>query len=783
MRHILGLDLHNVVTFKKLSVDFSGNLTYVRGLNLDSDPATPTGNGAGKTLMFSTLANLFFQTTPLAQKKKSKKDILRQKGSSIGAIYRPSDDGPEYEIIQSSKGYTIYEDGKDLELRTIPIAEEFIRKIFPMTETKFYSYCYLSTQRPYLLQRDTDANRLTHLADIFNLDQYSSIREVLAIRLRSINDNELKLSVLEQQRLSLSRKLKELKAPLSKSEYAEAKTRYDALTAKLDKLKNQKFTLTSQQRDLDALYHVEVTLDELRDLWKFDKHPGKMLKRLKRDRDASLLWDRYDSRVSQVKHAVDKLQKQIDALEVPSASSKKLQKSLASSRERLSILQDEISHLRAAEKAHQRIAEKLSSLQAEFDALGISSDIPTADYASEVAVLKSTVKLEHLLEHDHEDSKCPTCQTSLDFDEIRTAVVKAKKRLRKIEAFAHGLRLKSKISELTEALPEFDADDLATKLSEKKAIQSKIESLSEQLEQHSEYESLIRQRDGLEFPEKPDCARPEHSVEEIDEHLDLCGRIVEALSQKEVLLSNHEEYARLRSAQAVKEALKDVSKKSDSLDAELTLLQSKQGSIASKISEYDQHRNTHGVYERELAELEAKIAKLKPATEDKKLLEILVKAYGAKGLRATAATSVCHLLQTNLNHYRDLIFAEPFTFEVKASDTGVSILVDRNNGKPDSVSDVRNLSGAESNSFQLLCLISLLPLIPDQERLNMVVLDEPTSHMDAVSRTIFNERFVPVLREIVPNTYIISPHADDTHPDSAEWVVRKQGGISTLLAD
>ena len=173
MIHILGLDLHNVVTFKKASLDFPEGLTYVRGLNLDSDAANPTSNGAGKSLLFSTLANVLYQTTPMALKRKAKKDILRQKGSTVGLILKPGHDAPEYEILQTSSGYKIYEDGQDVEVRTIPIAEEYIRKLFPLTETKFYSTCYLSTQRPYVLQRDTDSNRLQHLSDIFNLDQYS----------------------------------------------------------------------------------------------------------------------------------------------------------------------------------------------------------------------------------------------------------------------------------------------------------------------------------------------------------------------------------------------------------------------------------------------------------------------------------------------------------------------------------------------------------------------------------------------------------------------------------
>jgi energy-coupling factor transporter ATP-binding protein EcfA2 len=97
------------------------------------------------------------------------------------------------------------------------------------------------------------------------------------------------------------------------------------------------------------------------------------------------------------------------------------------------------------------------------------------------------------------------------------------------------------------------------------------------------------------------------------------------------------------------------------------------------------------------------------------------------------------------------------------------------------VSDVRNLSGAESNSFQLLCLISLLPLLPDNERVNLVILDEPTSHQDVVSRELFHTRYIPVLREVVPSVYVVDNHRDPLPKDAKEWVVQKQGGVSSLL--
>ncbi len=783
MRHILGLDLTKVVTFKKLSVDFNQNLTYIRGLNLDADPANPTGNGAGKTLMFSTLANVLFQTTPLALKKKSKRDILRQKGSSVGLVLKQSADGPEYEIIQTSSGYKIYEDGKDLELRTIPLAEEYIRKLFPLSETKFYSTCYLSTQRPYPLQRDTDTNRLQHFIDIFNLDQHSAIKDVLTQRLRTIKDNELKLSVLEQQRLELRRKLKEIRGTASDSEYRSAKAEYDSCTKRLEDLQADRYKLVTRQRDLSQLLEVEKTLDELRSRYQFKKPPEKMLRLFKKYRSDSLAWDRWRHRSEEASKLIAKIDKQLSQLEPPTLSKEKIASRRKKCQLRLRELSDTINTLTAAKRKHANTTKEISRLQEEFDQLGISvKKLADVDYRSEIAVLNSTIKLERLLEHESSDThSCPTCLTKLDFDGIRKAVTSAKKKKAQLQALAEAARLHAELEELRANQIEFCQEDLDSAVSEQTELTAKYDKYAEQHEALSRYETLVAHRAEIEIPAKPDCDEPEYSVSDIDEHTDLCASIVDALSSKDVILSNHADLSDLRSASAVTKKLGSISNKLSALDSDLATLREVQSKAAAVVTTYEQHRSTHKVYKRELEAVEVKIEKLKPSATTKKLLEILIKAYGPKGLRAVAADSICSLFQTNLNHYCDLIFAEPFVFDVKASESGISITVDRNNGKPDSVSDVRNLSGAESNSFQLLCLISLLPLLPDNERVNLVILDEPTSHQDAVSRELFHTRYIPVLREVVPCVYVVDNHRDPLPKDAKEWVVQKQDGVSTLL--
>ena len=66
--------------------------------------------------------------------------------------------------------------------------------------------------------------------------------------------------------------------------------------------------------------------------------------------------------------------------------------------------------------------------------------------------------------------------------------------------------------------------------------------------------------------------------------------------------------------------------------------------------------------------------------------------------------------------------------------------------------------------------------------MNMVLLDEPTAHMDGVSRQIFVERYLPALMEVVPHIYVITPH-DEYINGSSEWIVCKQRGVSKLITD
>ena len=72
--------------------------------------------------------------------------------------------------------------------------------------------------------------------------------------------------------------------------------------------------------------------------------------------------------------------------------------------------------------------------------------------------------------------------------------------------------------------------------------------------------------------------------------------------------------------------------------------------------------------------------------------------------------------------------------------------------------------------------------MPEDRRTNFVILDEPDSHMDPVSRDKFIHDFVPHLCDIVPSVYILTPN-DDFYPNSINLLVTKHKGISKLGPD
>ena len=789
MIEIEGLELANVLYFKSVKASLNKNsLTFVRGLNTDGDPANPTGNGAGKSLLFSTIPNVCYFAPPLAIKKKSSKEILKKNSSITLKLKVPS--GNRYAITQTSTNYKILENGVDLKVRTKPLAEKFIRNIFPLSEIEYYTHGFVSTQRPFLMQTDSNVNRLEHLSSIFRLDSYGELRQYFAIQLRSLKDNDIKLSVLEQKSLSLREKLAKVEKGIFPKRLRKAKTDHTALDSVIQEYVQREFEILKDLQSLKTLLTTEEELDELRSHYSFKDHPGKRLPWLKTQRATARAMGEYKALLKAYKQNIEATQVKLKQLELPLRSRKMLQADKVDLEAKIEHLEEYIAAKEVLRREHRRLtaaaAPLVTTLKDEHD-LDARVDLIDLDidYSGDIAILKASLKLEALIQHQHEETQasiCPTCLSDVDVDNIKQIVSRAKVSLPLLERKAEAQSLYKKLSGLRDTVLalKFKPKVLEAKKASLEDLSLSLKEVEKFLEIWKKVAYLKKALSDIEAPVPPEVL-PETDLtyEQLDTQIDLCTEILKHLQAKTKLIENNPLLSGSRTVKAVRTLIRDNEEQLTLVTGALKDQRTGLGELSLFIERQTNLIAEKNLYASELAETLLAIEAIGSSADDKQILDVLLRAYSSKGLKTLVAGQICALLESNLNFYRGLIFVEPFSFSVTATEAGLAINVDRGNGM---VSDVRNLSGAESNCFRLLFIISLLPLIPSDRRLNMIVLDEPTSHMHSVTRQIFVERFLPALQDVIPHIYVITPHDDDYLTGSNEWIIAKSDGVSTLIA-
>lgn len=769
----------NVIYFKEFEAVLNQNkLTFVRGRNNDSSHTDPTGNGAGKSLLFSTIPNLYYFSPPLAVRKKAKKELL---GKNTEICVEQVVGDVHHRIVQRANGYEIFKNGTDLQVRTTPLQEEYIRGLFPLTEVEFYSFCWVSTQKPFLLQQDTDANRLHHLSNIFRLNEYSEYHAYFESLRRNITKQEDALALLKQKRQALKAKLEAIpkQDPKRKAKLTAEMKRLDAERQQLVRSEADAFALLEKLR---KLLKIEQSLDALRLEYKYPSSPKDQLKILARQRSAANAWSSYRRELKTYQRTWDSLSAQMDAIQRPDVDRKALRVEYKTLQSRLTLLDEQLKDAHKLRDRFDTAQAEYQELRSSIKELGITSDRKLADVEADISNVRTTLRLRKLLEHQHsDDSTCPTCLSTIDFKNVKKLVVEADKRYPKLQAEQKYLTLsveldkaRTRMKAAQRDMEGLDIDVLERKRKKNRARTSEILAEVNALDR---YEDLQRQLGELQKPQRPNEVEPELSIDQIEEAVELCNNILRQLSAKEALISGDADLRSCKKASAVKKRIAHQQARVEELEAEARKVATALGEVSEELSKYSNSVRERELYEKELKELRDEIAEIEPKLLDKPVLDGLVKAYSTKGLKTVVANDLSQLIEANLNLYRELVFKEKFSFTTKVSSTGMSILVNRGNGV---VSDVRNLSGAESNCFRLLFLTSALPLIPSERRTNFLFLDEPTSHQDEPSRELVIQQFLPAIQELVPNVYVTTPNPSDHLQGANEWLVVKEKGVSRL---
>src|SRR6185437_12892439 len=144
------------------------------------------------------------------------------------------------------------------------------------------------------------------------------------------------------------------------------------------------------------------------------------------------------------------------------------------------------------------------------------------------------------------------------------------------------------------------------------------------------------------------------------------------------------------------EDTKDVSAKLADVVEKLKKIEKKYVTAFRMQTEFSSKKASYDLLNENREETMKHLDELQPLIKKIGRYRLLAKAYGPAGLKLNATNDILFQLEQIYNQYRHLIFAEPFKFKVIAKSDGVHVIVVRGKGND---SDVRQLSGAESDSF------------------------------------------------------------------------------------
>lgn len=801
---LLSAEYENVVYFKKATVPLTANpITYVRGVNKNSDPAKPTGNGVGKSLLLSAMFNVPLGHPIITHKKRGNKDLFHGAESKIAFTFKPHASEHIFRVEQTGKGLKIFRDGEDLQLTGKTAPQEYLRKLFPINEEELFITQYVTSLRDYPLQVAKDDQRLQMIISLFRLDQYSQMHAFFQRKLREVKDSETRASVIEAELLKLRGELYDCPATMTRSEYealeAEAKEAADTLQFN----RREVYALESRRATIESLGEIEGKLDRYRKAYRkygVKKDPDSYVRELRAASDQLSRYEDYlaakklfDKKSSTLQASLSELKpfaevnlkrvgKRIEKIESLLADVEENKRRHATWASRLAEAEDSL-------KEHVEALTSAGLLDVEYEAGGKNRELFKAleriasesedELRESIGISRSLMKLERLV-HEHGDAgTCPTCTQPINVKSLdrqikiaRKSIKRDEARLRAIREAREGVALFKELVSLQQSEPESSDLDVS-------ALSKELAHLEEQRIGAEEYRACTQRLALLEEHAPKRVKKPEIDLDsdELARRVDFCSSIVKLLSKKEGLVQGDAELQDLRTTSAVTERLAWIDAELKKRNADLSKNQKVLSEMQERLQQAKRVSSNRKLLKKQIAQFEQQTEEFKPLIARKRQYEVLVKAYSTKGLRAFAARSVCELLERNLNTYRPLAFMEPYEFSIEVSDSGVAIMVDRKKGPK---TDVRLLSGAESDSFRLLCLLAVLPLLPDSLRINLAILDEPCSHMDEASRDLIRDRYMPALKELVPNLFVITQTPEDTLDNSAVWTVIKSGNYSKL---
>ena len=733
MQTLLGAQYRQTLLFGDVNLNLNpGGIVTVSGKNLN---VRRTGveydtNAVGKSVLFSSLANVLYERGALHESAKSKKELY---GDALGCsrIYHRTEDGVEYCYEQAKSGkYVVYENGEPLKHDKVANSVSTMQTLFPVCEDAWHHLVVLSSAHPAPFMMAKPEARRNFFSELFN---YAYFDELASMAKRQITEKSKTASKLE----GFASSIETLRASLSQIpevDESELESDLNTLLELQDKI-NGRLSFAEFTKIKKRLVELETELDDEVD----EKH------------------------LESAKAYLEKTQDHVSKLSVKIAFSESKKKELLAYKEdsrEFSESLESLADFNISEDPKQAVSD-INALLALLELVG-DEDIHTLasvqvlnltkrdilafreTYAEQQVLEAEKTSIEHslagirkVLKNIKGHAKCPFCASDVDEDHFRAElkrlsdeldVVDEKldaivtKEFRSLARYANNLSNNSFCKSLTSGVDWCKLKKIESSRSVLKLVLRQAKRLQDRVPPEGT-------QDVAELKDRLNNVKLKR--EKAQEYIDFANN----------LGSRAAEYRKLKK----KVAGLDEDEMQQDLEELVALKRS--------VEERQKHQEKRESFLSMIAQIKKDSAKEAKVLEDIPALEVLVRAYSTKGLRLSAISSIAQTLSSSLNENAHMLFSEPFSFDVYIKYTRFDIMVDRS---PES-SDIRKLSKSEQRRFSMLYAYCLNELIPPSSRSNLIVLDEMEDGSSDVNRKLYREVFLPHLNSVVPNVFVVSP--------------------------
>ena len=737
---------YKIPFFEEFDIDLSyEGVTVIRGLNLNVKDMADRNNGSGKTLLLSGIAEILIGSNPTIERN----ELIARK-----ALFPNSDSQLALEIDDTlitkgrfggaSVAYGVQANGGGLEKVKKEVAQQYLAENIGYNEDSFYTLVYLDGGKDFPLIVGTSVQRVQFLSNIFaTIESFEHLHDYFYKKTREFGQKANTFYALEEELSNLGF-----------GESDESRT-CEYTQADLDKLAE---TLANKKSDLQMVRNQLSNTEMASTYLKLISNIESISKKLGIERDnAQIEFGREGKRRDEarkyktLKHDVEvmkddlaEIRQKIDKLEMSDLDDSKYDL-LENADEYADTYREwaaDIKKILNSALSEMSLPFRINSPQTVDDLLDLSNILdflfscllPSGDIIGKQSS-KSPYKIAAAMENSARMK-------------MTAELGNARKNLESL------IRKKISIANLGESFSEKAASKI------RKAHKNVLDLYvlkEEEKELDSEYSKLRKKLSNIERPTPRPLAE-----------YDLLGEMVRDIRTLESL--------------GMKNITEDLS------DSDLASLKAKVDTLSKEILELTEQHTTMKAeiefYEENvsvISNMEDRLEGLKKYPKAQRIADTLKRAFSNKGIRVMLLNQLTAQLANRMNKFSHLVFPEPMSFRFDLTEKSCDIIVTRNSGTKHEVeSDIRVLSQGERKSFSLLLLYSMLPLIPQANRLNIVVLDEMTANMDGPTKLKIFRDFIPALRDVVPHI-VLADTGNLEIDDAREYTIIKKKNVSRLV--